>query len=254
MNKKQIIKSEISVDSYDNFIKKILVLPEQLNSSYICISNVHMTIEAYLDKNFCKIVNNAEIATPDGMPIAKAIKFIYGINQDRVAGMDLIEDLFKECEKLEKSIFVYGGAEITLKEMEKKALSEFQNLKIKSYSPPFRALTEKEKETDIKMINEFNPDFVFVALGCPKQEKWMAEHKGKINSCMIGLGGAIEVYAGIKDRAPEWMQKYSLEWFYRLIQDPKRLWKRYFITNSLFIALFIKQLISYKLFKRNKNG
>ncbi len=251
MKKLKVIKSQISIGSYDNFISNINTLSKDKTSSYICISNVHMTIEAYLDKNFEDIVNNADIATPDGMPLAKAIKFIYGINQDRVAGMDLIEDLFKECEKKDKKIFVYGGAQPTLEKMEEKVNKEYPNLKIKSYSPPFRALSQDEKEADISMINDFNPDFVFVALGCPKQEKWMSEHKNKINSCMIGLGGAIEVYAGVKDRAPKWMQDYSLEWLYRLIQDPKRLWKRYFLTNSLFIFLFIKQYLTYKFSRKD---
>ena len=111
-------------------------------------------------------------------------------------------------------------------------------------------MSNKEKSNIITIINDSNPDFVFVALGCPKQEKWMAEHKGKVNSCMIGLGGALEVYAGVKDRAPLWMQKYSLEWLYRLAQDPRRLWKRYFVTNSLFIILFIKQYIIQKTLKK----
>lgn len=251
MNKKLIIKSLISTGKYQDFLENLITLSENKTSSYVCISNVHMTIEAYLDKKFADIVNGAVIATPDGMPLAKAIKFIYGISQDRVAGMDLIEDLFKECEKLEKSIFVYGGSDETLGKMNQKVSLEYPNLKIKSFSPPYRVLTDTEKELHTQMINDYHPDFVFVALGCPKQEKWMAEHKDKINSCMIGLGGAVEVYAGVKDRAPLWMQKYSLEWLYRLVQDPKRLWKRYFVTNSLFIVLFLKQLIIYKIFKKN---
>lgn len=250
MNKLKVIKSMISTGKYQEFLENLISLSSNKTSSYVCVSNVHMTIEAYLDKKFADIVNGADITTPDGMPLAKAIKFIYGVSQDRVAGMDLIEDLFKECEKLSKSIFVYGGSDETILKMNQKVSSEYPNLKIKSFSPPFRVLTDTEKQIHIQMINEYNPDFVFVALGCPKQEKWMAEHKDKINSCMIGLGGAVEVYAGVKDRAPLWMQKYSLEWLYRLIQDPKRLWKRYFVTNSLFIVLFLKQFIIYKLFKK----
>ena len=250
MNKLKVINSQISTGRYQDFLENLIKISREKLSSYVCISNVHMTIEAYLNKDFRDIVNNAEIATPDGMPLAKAIKFIYGIDQDRVAGMDLIEDLFKECEKLDKSIFVYGGAEGTLEKMNQKVSIEYPNLKIKTYSPPFRQLSNDEKENDIIMINHYNPDFVFVALGCPKQEKWMAEHKEKIHSCMIGLGGAVEVYAGVKDRAPLWMQKYSLEWLYRLIQDPKRLWKRYLVTNTLFVLLFLKQLFTYKFLRK----
>lgn len=250
MKKLRVIESEISTGKYKDFLKNLLSLSSEKNSSYVCISNVHMTIEAYLDKDFRAIVNNAEIATPDGMPLAKAIKFIYGISQDRVAGMDLIEDLFKESEKHGKSVFIYGSTDDTLEKVTSKVKNDFPNLKLTNYSPPFRALSDNEKSNIITMINDCNPDFVFVALGCPKQEKWMAEHKDKINSCMIGLGGAVEVYAGVKDRAPLWMQKYSLEWLYRLAQDPKRLWKRYFVTNSLFIILFLKQYIMQKILKK----
>lgn len=246
MKKKKIIKSLISIGRYEQFMSELLSLAKDKQSSYICVANVHMTIEAYNDKKFEAIVNNANITTPDGMPLAKAIKYIYGIEQDRVAGMDLTSDIMRKSEQDNLSIFVYGLTDKTLNIFIDRAKKEFPKLKIKGYSPPFRELDNNEKNKIIKMINNYSPNFVFVALGCPKQEKWMAEHEGKINSCMIGLGGALEVYAGVKKRAPKWMQANSLEWLYRLIQDPKRLWKRYFYTNNLFIILLIKQLIQKK--------
>ena len=252
MKKLKVIKSMISIGDYEKFVDNILKLSYKETSSYVCISNVHMNIEAYDDDKFLNIVNSANITTPDGMPIAKALKFLYGISQDRVAGMDLTADIMKKCEEKDMSIFVYGLTDDTLKIFEKKAKKEFTKLNIKTYSPPFRVLNNIEKDETISMINRFNPDFVFVALGCPKQEKWMAEHKNKINSCMIGLGGALEVYAGIKDRAPKWIQDYSLEWLYRLIQDPKRLWKRYLYTNNKFIILFIIQSIKINFKEGNK--
>lgn len=249
MKKNKIIKTLISTGTYDKFLHEILELSKNTISSYICVSNVHMTIEAYQSKTFCEIVNNADMATPDGMPLAKAMKLLYGIEQDRVAGMDLMPDLMKVSEEKELSIFLYGSTEETLQKITKKASKEFPNLKLFTYSPPFRALSNEEKYNTVKMINNKKPNFVFVALGCPKQEKWMAEHKGKVNSCMIGLGGALEVYAEVKDRAPQWMQKYSLEWLYRLIQDPKRLWKRYVMTNTLFIFLLFIQIMRVRIFK-----
>lgn len=251
MDKKLVVSILISTGSYEKFVEEIFNLAENKESSYVCISNVHMAIEAYQNTDFCRIVNKSDMATPDGMPLAKSIKYIHGINQDRVAGMDLTIDLMKEAEKKEASIFIYGSTDETLKLFEKKVKKDYPNLKLKTFSPPFKTLSDQEKSDHIQMINEFNPTFVFVALGCPKQEKWMAEHKDKINSCMIGLGGAIEVYAEVKDRAPQWMQDNSLEWLYRLIQDPKRLWKRYLVTNSLFLVLFVVQFISKKLFNYN---
>jgi N-acetylglucosaminyldiphosphoundecaprenol N-acetyl-beta-D-mannosaminyltransferase len=250
LQKKKVLQSLISIGTYEQFILNILKLSEEKQSSYICVSNVHMTIEGYDDKKFLNIVNNADITTPDGMPLAKAIKLLYNIHQDRVAGMDLMPSLMQESEKLKKSIFLYGSTDHTLKKIISKAKIDYPLLKIDYYSPPFRELSENEKTIIINKINDNRYDFVFVALGCPKQEKWMAEHKNKINSCMIGLGGALEVYADIKNRAPLWMQNYSLEWIYRLIQDPKRLWKRYLYTNNKFLLLFLLQFIKIKLLKK----
>ena len=137
--------------------------------------------------------------------------------------------------------------------MATKACKQFPGLNVVgTLSPPFRELNIDEDQLDVDTINNCNPDFVFVALGCPKQERWMAEHKDKINSCMIGLGGAFPVYAGMVERSPTWMQKYGLEWLFRLIKDPKRLYKRYFYTNTKFIVLLAIQLFSKRLFFGNK--
>ncbi|UFS62263.1 WecB/TagA/CpsF family glycosyltransferase [Sulfurimonas sp. HSL-3221] len=250
MGKMLIGKTEVSTGQYGEFITNFLRLSVDTSSSYVCVVNVHMVMEAYGDESFCAIVNNAEITTPDGMPIAKSMKILYGIEQDRVAGMDIMPDLMKECEKSRKSIFLYGSTDEVLDKIVARAGKEYPNLKIDRYSPPFRVLSLPEKDEIVSMINEKKPDFVFVALGCPKQEKWMAEHKDRVQSCMIGLGGAFEVYAGFVPRAPRWMQEYSLEWFYRLVNDPKRLWKRYLVTNTNFIVMLIKQIIELKVLKK----
>jgi N-acetylglucosaminyldiphosphoundecaprenol N-acetyl-beta-D-mannosaminyltransferase len=253
MTKALVLKSKISLGSYEKIKEEILYLPEKKISSYVCIANVHMTIEAYLNDKFLSVVNNADITTPDGMPLAKAIRYLYGISQDRIAGMDLMPDLMSECEKQQKTIFLYGSTSDVLEKIMLKAKIMYPDLKIDFYSPPFRTLSKPEDEEIIKRINDGKYDYVFVALGCPKQEQWMNDHKDKIKCCMIGLGGAFEVFADIRQRAPQWMQNNSLEWLYRFIQDPKRLWKRYFITNSLFVILLLKQYCSVKLFKGLKN-
>ena len=250
MKTNKILKTSVNTGKYKEFLDEILRLSQTKDSSYICVSNVHMVIESYQNNSFSKIVNNANLITPDGMPLAKAMKVLYGFDQDRVAGMNLTPDIMKISEKKSLSIFVYGSTDDTLTHVISKAKIDFPDLELYSYSPPFKTLSNSEKENIITSINRKNPDFVFVALGCPKQEKWMAEHKGKINSCMIGLGGALEVYAGIKDRAPQWMQDNSLEWVYRLIQDPKRLWKRYLVTNTLFIFLLFIQIIKIRLLQQ----
>ena len=197
-------------------------------------------IEANDSSIFSKIVNQADIVTPDGKPVSKVLGWLYGLEQPRVAGMDLIESLFMEIANKNLKVFLYGSTEETLKKIVDKTCKQFSGLIIiGTLSPPFRQLSSEEDQREIDMINNHNPDFVFVALGCPKQEKWMAEHKDIVNSCMIGLGGAFPVYAGVVNRAPVWMQKYGLEWFYRLVKDPRRLYKRYFYTNIKFIFFML---------------
>lgn len=242
---RKVVSLNISSGAYLFFIKHILKLAKTGVSSYVCVANVHMCIEAYDDPSFAKIVNEADIITPDGMPLAKAIKFLYGKSQDRVAGMDLLPNLLEAADKQGLSCYIYGGSDEMLINSENYIRNKHPNLHCGYYSPPFRALNEEEKEEDIIRINEFGAHLVFVALGCPKQEKWMAEMKGKINACMLGIGGALPVMIGMQDRAPEWMQKASLEWLYRLMQEPKRLFKRYAYTNTKFLYLLMKQKLGF---------
>lgn len=210
-----------------------------------------MTIEAHWDEQFADLVNKADLLTPDGMPLAKAMKLLYGIQQDRVAGMDLLPDLLKEAEKQDLSVFFYGGTQEMLDRTKEFVATNYPLLEKHHYlSPPFRPLTEEEEQDVVTRINDSGVNLVFVALGCPKQEKWMAAMKGKINACMIGIGGALPVMIGMQKRAPQWMQKMSLEWLYRLAQEPRRLFKRYFITNSLFLFLILRQFLQLKFTKK----
>lgn len=248
-----IISTNISTGKYPFFIDELILISATKISSYVCVCNVHMLIEANDSKNFSCVVNGADIVTPDGKPVAKALEWLYGIEQPRVAGMDLIETLFMEIAKQRLKVFLYGSTQEVLEKMTNKARKQFPGLNIVGiWSPPFRRLSSEEDQSEVEEINSCNPDFVFVALGCPKQEIWMADHKDKVNSCMIGFGGAFPVYAGIVNRSPEWMQKNGLEWLYRLLKDPKRLWKRYFYTNTKFIVLLAKQLLTKFLVLRSK--
>ncbi len=247
MKKLQIIKSNISIGDYTTFIDELILLSQKKDSSYVCICNVHMLIEASDSQEFAKIVNQADIVSPDGKPVAKGLGWLYGVKQPRIAGMDLIGSLFKRIQNDRLSVFLFGSTQEVLEQIKQKAKSQFPEVNIIGYlAPPFRELSISEKNEIVTIINGHNPDFVFVALGCPKQERWMAEHKGNINSCMIGLGGAFPVYAGMVERSPDWMQNNGLEWVYRLYKEPRRLWKRYFYTNSKFIVLLIVQLFKAK--------
>jgi N-acetylglucosaminyldiphosphoundecaprenol N-acetyl-beta-D-mannosaminyltransferase len=248
MKKNRIISLDISSSPYIDFIENIAELASEKVSSYVCVSNVHMTIEAWHESEFARVVNGADIATPDGMPLVKSLKLLYGIDQERVAGMDLLPDMIAEAEKNDLSIYFYGSTDDVLQKITERINTEHHAVKIAGVcSPPFRQLSEQEEAEIVERINASGANMVMVALGCPKQELWMARHKGKINAVMLGVGGAFPVYAGVQKRAPQWMQKFSLEWLYRLCQEPRRLCKRYFVTNSLFLMLIARQIVAVKI-------
>jgi N-acetylglucosaminyldiphosphoundecaprenol N-acetyl-beta-D-mannosaminyltransferase len=238
----------ISIGSYVKFISQIFYLSEHKPSSYVCFANVHMTIEAYDHHDFNTVLNSADLVAPDGQPISLFLRVLKRINQERVCGLDVFPHLLREAESRGKSIYLYGTTDQVLHKISEKARREFPGLNICGfYSPPFRTLSKAEDSEIVNQINNARPDLIFVALGCPKQEIWMAQHKGKIHGCMVGLGHAFQVYAGTAKRCPVWMRTYSLEWVYRLCSEPRRLWKRYLYTNTYFLILTLKYLIQMQL-------
>ncbi|RYU93730.1 WecB/TagA/CpsF family glycosyltransferase [Emticicia agri] len=242
MTHKKLISINISLGKYQEFIANIIDLGKIHKSSYVCVTNVHVCIEAFKSKDFANAINNADIVTPDGMPLVKGLKLLYGINQDKVSGPDLMPSLLEEMEKQNLKAFFYGSTNEVLSDLTYFCKKKYTNLNIVgTISPPFRTMSDTELEEDVRKINESKANIVFVALGCPKQERWIASMKGRVNAVMIGVGGAFPMLAGKEKRAPTWMQKNMLEWVYRLVQDPKRLFKRYLITNSYFIVLLAKE-------------
>lgn len=248
--KVKLIKTWVSTAPYRGYLQGIEELAKARKSSYICFANVHMLMDAYQKPHFNHIVNNADIVAPDGRPLSLLMKSQYGIKQDRACGMDLFPDILKTAEANGLSIFFYGSTQKVLDTIVAKARQEFSALKIAgSYSPPFRPLSPEEDKEVVEMINTSGANLVFVSLGCPKQEKWMYEHKGRINACMLGLGQAFLTYAGLEKRLPKWARDLSLEWLYRLYLEPKRLWRRYLLGNSKFMYLAGKSLLKQKKIK-----
>jgi len=203
-----------------------------------------MLVESYQDTNFGEIVNNADVVTADGKPLCITHKLLYGTSQDRIAGMFLMQDVIAYATKNGRSVFFYGGTEEMLRKTEEFCKEKYPRLKVGGlYSPPFRPLTEEEEDEIINRINQSGASYVMVALGCPKQERWMASMRGRVKACMIGIGGALPVMIGMKKKAPMWIQNNGLEWLFRLLQEPTRLFKRYWHTNRIFAFLLIKELI-----------
>lgn len=241
----------VTTGRYQDFIEKIKLLAIAEKSSYVCVANVHMLVETHWSKSFSRIVNTADIVTPDGMPLVWALRLLHNYKQDRVAGMDLLPDLLRLSEREQIPVYFYGGTDELMDKTKDFLRLHHPALPIAGfYSPPFRPLTEAEQTEIEENIRRSRAKLIFVILGCPKQEKWMAEMHGKINGCMIGVGGALPVMIGMQKRAPRWMQKNGLEWLYRFLQEPSRLGKRYMVTNIIFswllLKAWLKQLFSIK--------
>ena len=248
LGKKALINFSISTGRYRQFIEDITTLAAARVSATVYFANVHMYIEAHNDEGFLELINNADIVTPDGQPLAWIMKVFYGIKQDRVSAMDMLPDLLQQMEKEKLPVYFYGGTQNMLDQTSKFVQEKYPGLVVSGlYSPPFRPLTNDEKNEITEKINAVSPAIVFVFLGCPKQEKWMAGMKGRINSVMAGVGGAVPVTIGLQKRAPVWMQDFALEWLYRFFQEPKRLFKRYTVTNSLFVWIMMKEFIKLKI-------
>ena len=207
-----------------------------IKGDYICVSNVHTTVTSYEDASYCAVQNGGLMAIPDGGPLSTVGQKRGHKNMERTTGPSLMGEIFEISAKKGYRHYFYGSKQETLELLEKKLKENYPGIKIAGmYSPPFRPLTEEEDKAVIERINEANPDFVWIGLGAPKQEKWMAAHQGKIDGLMLGVGAGFDYYAENIKRAPMWMQKHNLEWVYRLVQDPKRLFKRYWSTNTKFI-------------------
>jgi exopolysaccharide biosynthesis WecB/TagA/CpsF family protein len=244
---KKIISIDIDLISYNVAIARIISFAKSKKPGYVCFVNVHMIIEAYEDKNFADLVNNATLLLADGMPIVKSLKILYGLEQERIAGMDVMPELIKQAEINNLKIFFFGSTPDVLEKMRIKTEQEFPKVNIVGlFSPPFNK--SLDDDSYINIIRNSGADLVFIALGCPKQEKWVAKHFHKIDAVLLAVGGAFAIYAGITKRAPLFMQKNGLEWFYRLSQEPNRLFKRYFKTNALFIYLMVRLKMTKKLF------
>lgn len=237
----------ISTGSKDEILAEMLRLSNRrLHSAYVCFVNVHMLVEANRNDEFRTIVNNADITCPDGRPVAQSIGWFYAMRQSQMAGPDTLPKLLAEAGRRRKRIFLLGSTVDVLERFVEKAALQHPDAVICGYdSPPFRPLTQEEDDALVAKINDSGADMVFVALGCPKQERWMAAHRGRVRGCMYGLGYAIPVFAGMESRAPRWMIDLGLEWSFRLLSDPRRLFSRYVETNSIFMRrIVIKWLVT----------
>jgi N-acetylglucosaminyldiphosphoundecaprenol N-acetyl-beta-D-mannosaminyltransferase len=242
--KQSVIGFPVTAVPFDSQIELILKWAKRRISKVVCVANVHMLMEAHRNPKFAAVLSNADLVTPDGMPLVWLMNLLGGWQQNRVAGMDILLALCHQVSAKKISVFFVGSERETLDRIKARLQQDFPHLQIAGMEPlPFRPLNSKEDADIIEKINSSKAGIVFVSLGCPKQEIWMSEHQGKINTVMLGLGGVFPVYAGLHKWAPLWVRKLGLEWLYRLAQEPRRLWKRYYQTIPPFLYLALKQLI-----------
>jgi exopolysaccharide biosynthesis WecB/TagA/CpsF family protein len=238
----KILKTNINVTDMDKTISYITENLERLKGDYICVSNVHTTVMSFRDEEYRKVQNGGAMALPDGQPLSIVSRMRGYSEAKRVPGPDLMPAILKLSEEKGWKHYFYGSTEKTLAELKKVMLTRYPKLQIVGmYSPPFREVTKEEDDEIISRINDSGADFVWVALGAPKQEKWMYAHKTKVHGLMIGVGAAFDFIAGTTRRAPMWMQKLCMEWVYRILQDPKRMAPRYLNTNFAFLYYVHKE-------------
>ena len=234
----EILKTNINVTNMSDTIKYIGGHLDDLRGKYICVSNVHTTVMSYENEEYRKIQNGAAMALPDGAPLSSYSRRKGYKQAQRVTGPDLMLELFAISKEKGYRHYFYGATEETLQSMKEVLERDYPGIQIAGmYAPPFRALTPQEDAQIVAKINEARPDFIWIGLGAPKQEEWMYQHMGQLQGVLIGVGTGFDYLAGYIKRAPRWMQRMSLEWLYRLLQDPKRLWRRYFTSNVKFICL-----------------
>lgn len=203
--------------------------------------NPHSYCVAETDKKFKEALLSSDILIPDGIGIVYAVKFLNGIKINRITGADMHQHLLLMAEQSELKVFYLGASDDTLKKIRSRILSEFESIKVGYYSPKFKKEFSPDDNQDmVNAVNEFSPDILFVGMTAPKQEKWVYSNQHRLNVNIItSIGAVFDFYAGSVNRAPEFMINLRLEWFYRLIKEPKRLWRRYLVNNTIFIFYII---------------
>ena len=220
---------------------------------YVLCTNVHSLMEAQRDPEIRSALNRSGLTTEDGMPLVWWCQRSGYSDAARVCGHDLLLAMCERAAQNGHRHYFYGSSPRVVEAMVSRLVARFSGLTIAGYrSPPFRPLTPEEDAADIRAINEARPDFVWVGLGMPKQDKWIVQHVGKIEAAaLLGVGAAFDFVAGTKPRAPLWMQRSGLEWLFRLMTEPRRLAHRYLVYNTIFVARAVEQIAGWKSYARN---
>lgn len=224
---------------------------QQAPKKYVTVTGVHGIVESQYDEKIRSIHQNAGMCLPDGMPTVWIGRLHGNRKMRRVYGPDLMLEVMKRSVQKGYSHFFFGGKAGVAQLLRDRFTAKFPGVKISGvFSPPFRTMTVEEEKELHDLIDNLSPDIIWVGLSTPKQEKWMAEHLGKLRTrVMIGVGAAFDFHAGLVKQAPRWVQRIGLEWLFRMFIEPKRLWRRYLRNNPIFIWMMLLQFIGLRSYK-----
>ena len=241
---RHVLGMRVDGTNYRETAESIAELVSAGDGGAIYVSTVHMVMEAFDDPEFQRIVNSAERVTPDGVPLVWALRLLGVEKAERVYGPSLLPIICEHARERGLSVGFYGGSQEVLDELVQRIWRRFPGLDVSfAFAPPFRVVGADEDQKVIESIEASETNILFVGLGCPKQERWIAEHRSSLSCVMVGVGAAFDFHAGSKAQAPAWMQISGLEWLFRLCCEPRRLWRRYLYHNPRFLFHFVRQLV-----------
>lgn len=239
-----LLGMKLDSTSYEEATQKVIAWAKGEESRTVCAASAHMVMEAHDSSSVLAAVNGTDLVVSDGMPLvwwlrAKGVK-----NQPRVYGPELMLHICQSAAREKIPVGLYGSTQEVVTALAERLLVKFPGLQINFVkSPPFRSMSSEEDDIDTQQIVDSGVKILFVGLGCPKQELWVAEHKGRIQAVMFAVGAAFQFHAGLVPQAPPWMQNNGLEWLFRTIQEPRRLWKRYIVVVPRFASLVLLEAL-----------
>jgi len=240
-----VLGVNVAASSYDEVVQRSLAWAGQRESRALCFANVHMIMEAIDDPAFLLQLNGADVVNPDGVPLVWALHALGERSATRVSGPDFMALMLAAAERAGVPVGFYGGSPATLDALVALVRLRHPNLDVAYIeSPPFRPLAPEEDLAVVHRISSSRARLLFVGLGCPKQERWIVEHLGKVSAVMFAVGAAFDFIAGSKRRSPRWMQQSGLEWAFRFVTEPRRLAVRYLRHNPRFVLRFLRQLLA----------
>lgn len=237
-----ILGMRVDATSYPDAVGRILDWAQRREGRYVCVATAHTVMEAYDSAEFRRAINAADLVTSDGMPLVWALRLLGVKHATRVYGPDLTQHLLASAARMRLRVGFYGGTPPALARMIDVVRRKHPDLDVAfANSPPFRPTTPEEDRAIEQHVARSGTDILFVGLGCPKQERWMAARVHRLRVVTVGVGAAFDFLSGLKPQAPPWMQRRGLEWFYRLCSEPRRLWRRYLQQGPRFVFLFLLQ-------------